>query len=234
MTIIGGVGNISILDPPEMVHAIKCSRGDEHRQPVCNRRSWSIIDLNTNVRHGNPPRNFSHWPLSAVVREIMANALDAAFQANSNTWGDIDPVINVVNSDDRMAGYYSLNGAMAASWAITVNRVELNPACNIEKDSYEVHPPWKEVGKTDQKKKLEESKPIKPEMLDFDDSGSDDDNSSTNNHSELRNLNMFNGEKFRVSLLVRSFSTMPLEAWINGFTSKNDKADSKILRIPSV
>ena len=57
-----------------------------------------------------------------------------------------------------MAGYLLINGAFAASWAITVTKVVVNSDWNDSKDTAAVHPKFKELPRKRPIKKIRKSK----------------------------------------------------------------------------
>ena len=186
------------------------------------------MDLNLHFKDGETPRNAKHWPLSAAVREIVANALDAAFEGSYYFWGNkrMPPKIEVSNAANRMAGYLTINGTLAASWAVTITKVVETSEWSKCKDTAAVHPQYKELIK---KRPLKNRKSKAKKSNDSDSDYSTENSESDEDEEEEEEENEKN-IMYRVALLVRSFSVMPLEAWEFNCSTKNRSDRPTLLR----
>ena len=263
--VVGGTklrGGQSNLDPPVETPIIDLKKNDKLFKTIINadgsRRTWTDIDLNVCYREGHPPRNIGHWPILALPREVYANAIDAGFEGNQHTWSGVKPTVKVTNSLIPLAGFTALNGHLAASWTISIDKVKKNPKYEKQrKDTAEVPPKYIEIvppKKKRVKKKIAKGASRKRSRRDDDDNdgededdddGDDDNDSDYDEEEEGEDDNAeeeqldaggwdaddFNDETcfYRIALFIRSFSLLPLEAWVNAFSSKNN-VSSDVLR----
>ena len=265
--VVGGTkvrGGQSNLDPPEgPIPIVELKNNSKGFKYISNndgsRRTWTDVDLNVCYREGFPPRNIEHWPILALPREVYANAIDAAFEGNHHKWRDNSPTVKVTNTLVPLAGFTALNGGLAASWTISIDKVKENlkyiqqhkDIAMLPPKYIEVVPP--KVKKVKKQKAKESSRKRRRDDDDEDDydvdeerdgdDGMDDDDSDNeeregdeDNDEEKPDAGAWDEDDcddetcfYRVALYIRSFSLLPLEAWVNAFSSKNN-VSSDVLR----
>ena len=267
--VVGGTkirGGQSNLDPPLPTPIIDLKQNHKGFKCIMNddgsRRTWTDIDLNVCYREGFPPRNIGHWPILALPREVFANAIDAGFEGNHHTWSGESPKVKVTNTLIPLAGFTALNGHLAASWTVSIDKVKENPKyCQYMKDRANLPPKHIEIVppkiKRVAKKKISKGTSRKRSRRDDDDDdddvggdevdngdGDDDDDSDyeegegedEEEEEKQQDAGAWDADDFddetcyyRVALYIRSFSVLPLEAWVNAFSSKNN-VTSDVLR----
>jgi hypothetical protein len=242
---VGGAGGKggSVVDPPVAVPVIeiKHSKRVGYKEIINrdgSRRTWTTVDLNVcfNAKDdAQGPKNLVHWGPHAFVREIMANAIDAAFEANYETWNGSAPKIDITNTLSPLAGHVAINGKLGASWAVNIERVASNPKHKVNYDNALLPPKYIEESSKNKRKSRGSTSSKISSSGDFDNAGdSDDDDDAGENDDDDDNvviqpeLDEENAE-YRVALFIRSFSVLPLEAWVNAYSTKNE-SKSALLR----
>ena len=253
--VVGGTkmrGGQSSLDTPVPIPAIDVKKVNRFKDIVNDdgsRRTTTFVDLNLCWQQGQEPRHIGHFPVAALVRELHANAIDAGFEGNQHTWNGL-PAVQETNSLLPLAGFTALNGHLAASWTVSIEKVKKNPKYEKQrKDTADLPPKYIEIAppkKKRAKKKIAKGASRKRSRRDDDDDdgegegnddGGDDDDSDyegeegedDNAEEEQQDAGGWDADDFndetcfwRVALYIRSFSLLLLEAWVNAFSSKNN------------
>lgn len=264
---VGGTklrGEPSSLDPPISIPIVELKNNPKGFKYISNgdgsRRTWTDVDLNVCYREGFPPRNIEHWPILALPREVYANAIDAAFEGNHNKWNGNAPVVKVSNTLVPLAGFTALNGGLAASWTVSIDKVKHNMKYQQQKKDIAMLPPKYIEVVPPKVKKVKKQKAKEPsrkrskrddddeddydvdeerdddDVMDDDDSDDEEGEGDEDKDEEKPVAGAWDEDDcddetcyYRVALYIRSFSLLPLEAWVNAFSSKNN-VSSHVLR----
>lgn len=151
---VGGKTSVySPLDPPELTTLVKLETETETKggrkssiRGIYNdngsRKTSTLVNLNISFDKSKSLRNAEHWPLSAVVREITANMIDAGLES---TKGVIEnPVFKTANTLSPVSGFHALSGSLAGSFTLSITEVFVNPETNEERDTAQVAPEFVE------------------------------------------------------------------------------------------
>ena len=246
-------GGQSSLNPPLPVSIPDLKRNNKGfkdiRNPDGSRKTSTDVDLNVCYDPLCPPRNVDHWPILALVRELYANAIDAAFAGTQHTWRGESPTVKGSNTLIPLAGFTALNGHLAASWTVSIDKVKENPKFDQNsRETAELPPKYIEIVPFKVKKVTKKGKKRSRRDDDEEDGGGDgDDDDDDSDYEEGEGEDDEKEEKqqdagawdaddfddetcyYRVALYIRSFSVLPLEAWVNAFSSKNN-VTSDVLR----
>ena len=145
--VVGGKDSVySPLDPPEAAQLIKLETENRRRSSIESlynentggRYTYTHKDLNIAFNKSSKPLNGKYWPLSAVVREITANMIDAGLEATN---GVIEkPVFKTANSLSPVSGYHALNGELVGSYTLAITEVFKNSKVAEDKDDAKIAP----------------------------------------------------------------------------------------------